>query len=137
PIAIGAGVVLGFAYNRLLLIPLMEKMRGAPIVGDEQDELLSSIGRMTSDLTPPEAGTAYVNGETWTVRSSEPLSKGDGVSVVAVEGLALVVERHKLKQMPRPPTDEADDRTERLSDDAGPGDPSQSQKQKRTGETQL
>lgn len=93
-------VVISFVYNRFLLVPLMHRMREAPSVGNETAELVGATGRVTVAVQPPLAGTAYINGETWTVRASEALEVNDTVLVTAVRGLEATVERAKAKHQP-------------------------------------
>lgn len=97
---IGGIIAFSFVYNRWLLVPLMEKMRSAPSVGDEVQALIGAEGRVLNDTPSNGAGTAYINGETWTIRSSEPLEARDIVRVVDVQGLEVLVERIKRKQQP-------------------------------------
>lgn len=102
PAAIFAGAALAFAYNRLLLVPLADRLREAPAVGNEAEELVGALGRVTSAAAPGAAGAAHINGELWTVRSAGALSPGDTVRVVEVRGLAVMVERVKAKRAPLP-----------------------------------
>jgi membrane-bound serine protease (ClpP class) len=102
PVAIFGMVALAFIYNRFLLVPFMDRMRTAPSVGNEQEELLGAQGRVLAALTPPNAGTAYINGEPWTIRADVALKPGDVVRVVEVHGLEAQVERVKAKRPPQP-----------------------------------
>lgn len=99
-------VVISFVYNRFLLVPLMHKMREAPSVGNETEQLVGALGRITVKVIPPNAGTAYINGETWTVRSHEVLDVNDTVIVNETRGLEAIVEKVKAKHQPQP--DDAD-----------------------------
>lgn len=101
PLIIALMLGLAFAYNRFLLLPLMAKLRDMPIIiGDSLDELVGATGRATSDVDADGIGTAQIDGEMWTIRSSVSLQKGDVVRVIAVEGLELHVERLKSKRPP-------------------------------------
>jgi membrane-bound ClpP family serine protease len=95
-----ATTVAAFAWNRFLLVPLMNKMRVDPAVGDEVNQLLGVEGRVTSAVNPPNAGTAYINGESWTVRSDEALAVNDIVIVIETRGLEAFVEKIKAKSTP-------------------------------------
>ncbi len=98
-------LALAFVYNQYLLLPTLEKMRALPLVGDDALHLFGAEGYIMSAVNPPAAGTAQVNGEMWTVRSSDDLQKGDSVRVVGVHGLELEVERMKPKRKPQPQAD--------------------------------
>jgi membrane-bound serine protease (ClpP class) len=100
PVAILASTGMAFAYNRFLLLPLLGQLREAPAVGNEGEELLGAVGRVTSAAAPGGAAAAYINGETWTVRAAGALEPGDTVRVVDVHGLAATVERVKAKRVP-------------------------------------
>ena len=101
-VAIGAVMVTAFAYNRMLLMPLINRMEEMPAAGNESEMLLGATGRVTSALEPPQAGSAHINGESWTIRAGEPLEPGDLVQVVDVKGLEARVERVKAKRLPTP-----------------------------------
>ncbi len=99
PLVIVLMLGLGFAYNHFLLIPTMERMRDIPHVGDEVDKLMGAEGRVIHGAAAEETGTARVRGETWTIRSTVPLEKGDIVRVIDIDGLELQVERIKRKSV--------------------------------------
>jgi membrane-bound serine protease (ClpP class) len=51
------------------------------------------LGKVVSALTPIDAngGRVFIEGENWAARSTTPISQGDTVKVIAVEGLTLKV----------------------------------------------
>ncbi len=51
--------------------------------------MLGKIGVAESDLSP--RGTVFVNGEIWSAVASSPVSKGERVEVVAIDGLTIQV----------------------------------------------
>ncbi|MEM6526762.1 MAG: NfeD family protein [Chloroflexota bacterium] len=101
PFVIAVMLGLAFAYNHYLLLPMLDYLRDTPLVGDESTDLPGATGRVVGAVNPPESGTAQINGELWTIRSSVPLQRGDVVRVQAVNGLELHVERMKAKLPPR------------------------------------
>jgi membrane-bound serine protease (ClpP class) len=62
--------------------------RGRTVTGREG--LVGEVGEARSDLAPD--GTVFVHGEIWRAASTAPVSKGQPVRVVSVEGLRLRVE---------------------------------------------
>lgn len=105
-IVITLTLAAGLLYNRLLLVPMGNRMRQPASVGNEVDDLIGSVGRIVAAVNPPATGTAQINGELWTVSSYTSLRSGDLVRVIETKGLQAVVERAKEKH---PPTDEQTD----------------------------
>jgi membrane-bound serine protease (ClpP class) len=92
PIIILATVMMAWAYHRLVLMPVLRRHIAAGSA-DEIVQLVGARGRVTTHLDP--VGTIYVNGETWTARSSEPITEGTEVLVTDKVGLELRVEKAK------------------------------------------
>lgn len=68
--------------------------RRVPVSGGEG--IVGLEGSVIDDFTEGEGGyrgSVFVEGEYWDAVSSEPLSKGDGVTVTEMKGLVLTVER--------------------------------------------
>ncbi|MGB6976524.1 MAG: NfeD family protein, partial [Gammaproteobacteria bacterium] len=72
----------------LMVINLALKARFRPIVSG-REELLGSIAVVTSEQGYMRI---HLRGEWWQVRSATPLTQGQSVRVVGIEGLTLVVE---------------------------------------------
>jgi membrane-bound ClpP family serine protease len=97
PVLIGVTILLGVAYNRLVLIPTMRNQRRHTEF-DEANAVLGVRGRVVKDLNP--VGTVYVNKELWSARSDQYLAKDTSIMVVAQEGLELIVEKAKNEDAP-------------------------------------
>lgn len=86
------GLIAGFAgASALVLIgmfSLMLRARRRPVVSG-REEMIGSLGEALGDVK--DVGWAHVHGETWRVRSREPLRKGQRVRVTAIDGLTLEV----------------------------------------------
>lgn len=66
------------------------KARNRPVVSG-REELFGSIGEVLEDFDG-NSGSARVHGETWRIRSKQPLGRGQKVRVVRIDGLILDVE---------------------------------------------
>jgi membrane-bound serine protease (ClpP class) len=60
-----------------------------PVTGEEG--MLGAPGRALTSIGPSRPGRVMTRGEIWTAGSSEPISAGDTVRVVSVQGLHLTV----------------------------------------------
>ena len=87
-VLLGAAIVIASIYLR----SIREALRRRPKV-NEPTVLVGKQGRMESDLAPGGKGVAMVSSEEWTVTSSQALQKGDLITVKAVNGQTLQVER--------------------------------------------
>lgn len=96
PIVIAVTVILSLLYHRFVLIPTMKNQRRYNEY-DESNAVIGFRGRVVKDLDP--VGTIYVNKELWRARGSEDLTKDTPVTVVAQEGLELIVEKAKNEDM--------------------------------------
>ena len=85
-------LVAAFSYYRFLLIPMIKRIRGDPTFTLETKTLVGSNGRVVAPVNPPENGTAHIDGELWSIHCLQPLSHGDRIQVVSVEGLTVYVE---------------------------------------------
>lgn len=98
-------VVLGvqLLYHRVLLVPVLEKVRDLKGEASRDEQIIGQKGRMTSELDPMASypyGSVMVNSESWTASSEYELEEGDPVVVVQRQGLRLQVEplvREKMK----------------------------------------
>ena len=74
--------------------PLVVKFKRNNVkVNTNADRMIGQTGEMQTDLNDPEAiGQAKVMGSVWSVRTDNPpLKKGEKVSVIAIEGVKLIV----------------------------------------------
>ncbi len=84
PVAIASALFIFFVVGMAL------KARRRPVVSG-QEKLIGDIGEVLDDFDGKE-GWARVHGETWRIRSKLPLSRGQRIRVVRMEGLILHVE---------------------------------------------
>jgi membrane-bound serine protease (ClpP class) len=85
PVALSvAGILLGL--GRLAV----QAQRQRPVTG--AGALIGLRGRARTPLVPGVAGQIDVRGEIWRAESAVPVSVGDPVSVMAINGLTLLVE---------------------------------------------
>ena len=93
PVQIGTFVVVMTVSIVALRQNLLARLAG-PGVPSRTDPLVGRHGQVTHDIDPT-LGTGRINvgGEDWAARSSEPLSAGTRVRVVAADGIVLEVTR--------------------------------------------
>ncbi len=84
PVALASALFIFFAVGMAL------KARRRPVVSG-QEGLIGEIGEALEDSDGSHC-SARVHGETWRVRSEQPLSRGQKVRVVRMDGLTLDVE---------------------------------------------
>lgn len=84
PVAIAGALFIFFVAGMAL------KARRRPVVSG-REELIGSSGEVLEDFDGKD-GWARVHGETWRIRSNQPLSRGQRVRVVSMEGLIFDVE---------------------------------------------
>ena len=84
PAALASAVFIFFVVGMAL------KARSRPVVSG-REELIGEIGEVLEDFDG-KSGWARVHGETWHIRSRQPLARGQRVKVVQMEGLNLDVE---------------------------------------------
>ena len=53
--------------------------------------MVEEVGTASTDIS--ESGTVYIHGEYWNAQSEKPITKGDRIRVVGVDGLVLKVEK--------------------------------------------
>jgi membrane-bound serine protease (ClpP class) len=92
PAIILVTIIMAWAYHRLVLMPVLRRHIAAGSA-DEIAQLVGGRGRVTTLIDP--VGTIYINGETWTARSEEPITVGTEVLVTDKVGLELRVEKAK------------------------------------------
>ena len=97
PLLIATTIVLAIAYNRLVLIPILNRQRDYNEY-DESMEVVGVRGRVVKELDP--VGTVYVNKELWRARSAEYLAKDTKIIVTGRDGLELYVEKAKHEDAP-------------------------------------
>ena len=90
PALIALFIVIGIAYHRLVLIPIMRTQQAET---DDPLDMIGLTGRVTNEID--NIGTVFVGGESWSASSHEPLMTGTPVIVVEQNGLELVVEKAK------------------------------------------
>ena len=84
PVALFSALFIFFVAGMAL------KARNRPVVSGSE-ELLGAIGEVLEDFDG-NSGWARVHGETWRIRSSQPLRRGNKVRIVRRDGLTLEVE---------------------------------------------
>ena len=94
---------LQWLYHRVMLVPVLERVRDLKGETTRDEQIIGQEGRMTSALDPTANhpyGSVMVNSESWTAGSEYVLEEGDPVVVVQRHGLRLQVQplmREKLK----------------------------------------
>jgi membrane-bound serine protease (ClpP class) len=68
----------------IVVVRMAVRARGRPLVSGVSS-LIGADGEMVEDAS--DTGWANIRGETWQVRTSAPLARGQKVRVVAVDGL--------------------------------------------------
>jgi len=90
------GLIGGFAFATAVFLALvmgvLVRSRRRPVVTG-REELIGTTGEVLDDFSGE--GWAHLHGETWRVRSREPLRKGERVKVTGMHGLTLDVVRHE------------------------------------------
>lgn len=57
------------------------------------DSVVGQIGIVTSDISEDKRGKVKIAGKIWTAISDSPISVGERVEILAIEGVKLVVKR--------------------------------------------
>lgn len=84
PVALASALFIFFVAGMAL------KARQRPVVSG-REELIGSIGEVLEDFDGKD-GWALVHGETWRIRSKQPLGRGQKIRIVRMDGLILDVE---------------------------------------------
>jgi membrane-bound serine protease (ClpP class) len=84
PVAFASALFVFFVAGMAL------KARGRPVVSG-REEMIGDSGEVLEDFDGTD-GWARVHGETWHIRSNQPLRRGQRVRVVRMDGLILEVE---------------------------------------------
>ncbi len=84
PVGIASALFIFFVGGMAL------KARRRPVVSG-REELIGSSGEVLEDFDG-EDGAARVHGETWRIRSTQPLVQGQKIRVIGRDGLILDVE---------------------------------------------
>jgi membrane-bound serine protease (ClpP class) len=95
PYALIAGIATASAAFLILVIGMLVRSRHRPVVTG-REQLVGEYGVVLSDCD--SEGWARVHGESWRVRSSVPLRRGDRVRVTSLNGLVLNVARERDAQ---------------------------------------
>jgi membrane-bound serine protease (ClpP class) len=83
-------VTLTLSAIILFLVQLAVKsQRSQPITGEAG--MLGTVGQALTAIDPGGTGRVRTRGEIWTATSAEPITAGDMVRVVALQGLLLTV----------------------------------------------
>jgi len=85
-------VVLSLSAILLFLVNLAVKAQRAPATTGEAG-MLSTLGQALTSIEPGGVGRVRTRGEIWTATALEPISAGDPVRIVGVQGLLLTVQR--------------------------------------------
>jgi membrane-bound serine protease (ClpP class) len=88
PFSLVLGLAAGSAAFLFLVVGMAVKSHRRPVVSG-REELLGSTGQALEDFE--QEGWGRIHGETWRIRSAEPLKAGQRVRVVAMHGLLLEV----------------------------------------------
>lgn len=88
PITLGVSAILLFLVRLAVQAQLLR-----PVTGEIG--MLDELGKALSAIPAGGVGSVQTHGEIWTATSSEPISAGEKVRVVAVEGLVLTVKPEK------------------------------------------
>lgn len=81
--------------------PLVKKLRAGKPVPTNLDRVIGASGRVTETVDNSIAsGAVYVDGKTWTARSTDGsvLPKGQMVRIVKMEGVKLFVEKSNERE---------------------------------------
>jgi membrane-bound serine protease (ClpP class) len=89
PYALIGGVAAASAAFVFLVVGMMVRSRRRPVVSGRED-LIGAAGEALEDFEAE--GWARVRGETWRVRSTAPVRRGDRLRVAGMDGLILTVE---------------------------------------------
>ena len=88
-------VTLTLSAIILFLVQLAVKaQRSQPITGE--DGMLESVGQALTSIDPGGTGRVRTRGEIWTATAAEPITAGDMVRVVGLEGLQLTVRSDRM-----------------------------------------
>ncbi len=86
PYSLIAGVTLGSAAFVFLVVGMLIRARGRPVVSG-REYLVGASGEALEDISGE--GWARVQGERWRVRAREPLRAGERLRITGVHGLVL------------------------------------------------
>ena len=90
PWAVIVPVALASALFIFFVVGMALKARSRPVVSGPE-ELIGAVGEVLEDFDGKD-GLARVHGETWRVRSKQPLARGQRIRVVRMDGLIFDVE---------------------------------------------
>lgn len=90
PLAVIVPVAFASALFIFFVVGMALKARGRPVVSGPE-ELIGGVGEVLEDFDGKD-GLARVHGETWRIRSKQPLARGQKVRVVRMDGLVFDVE---------------------------------------------
>jgi membrane-bound serine protease (ClpP class) len=83
-------VTLTLSAIMLFLVRLaVQAQRSQPITGE--DGMLEKVGQALTSIEPGGTGSVRTRGEIWTATAAEPITAGDMVRVVGLQGLQLTV----------------------------------------------
>jgi membrane-bound serine protease (ClpP class) len=94
PYSLIAGVTLGSAAFVFLVVGMLIRSRGRPVVSG-REYLVGARGEALEDIAGE--GWARVQGERWRVRADAPLRAGERLRVTGVHGLTLDATREPAK----------------------------------------
>jgi membrane-bound serine protease (ClpP class) len=85
-------VVLSLSAILLFLVNLAIKAQRTPVITGEAG-MISTAGQALTSIEPGGVGKVRTRGEIWTATALEPISAGDPVRILGVQGLLLTVQR--------------------------------------------
>ncbi|MGH8718897.1 MAG: NfeD family protein [Burkholderiales bacterium] len=100
PLGVIGAVAVTSTLFMMIVVGMALKARKQPIVSG-REEIIGSTGEVLGDFDPSiRSGQAYegwarVHSETWRVRSTQPMRRGQKIKVVGINGLTLDVEDAK------------------------------------------
>ena len=92
PVSLSLVIAMALAVASFMILALtaIVRTRSRPALTGSTG-LVNQIGQARTDLQPNSNGTVLVDGALWRAISSDPISQGQRVRVVAVEGLTIQV----------------------------------------------
>ncbi|MEW5862714.1 MAG: nodulation protein NfeD [Pseudomonadota bacterium] len=90
PLGLIGGLAAASAGFLIFVLGMLAKGRARPVVSG-REEMIGAVGEVLEDCE--REGWARVHGETWRIRASGALKRGERVRVTAMDGLVLEVAR--------------------------------------------
>lgn len=91
-------IIVFVVVSALVLVimkPLVKKVRKGKIEPTNLDRVIGKIGVVTEDILPLEVGEVRIDGKNWSAVSEEPISIGQKVKILSIDGVKLNVVKIK------------------------------------------